>query len=67
MQLEQRPIGKSVPRLASVIRQFRRVVERQHQRDTEILSSVVRALGERGADADAFKAIVRTIIREGGN
>jgi hypothetical protein len=56
------------PRLAFLIRQFRREIERQHRRDAETLSRIVRALRSprslASADAARFGELVRMMVRD---
>lgn len=67
-QLEHHTIEQHSPRLAFLIRQFHRGMERQHQKDRETLASLVRALSNpRGlarADAEKFVDFVRSIADE---
>jgi len=61
--------SQSSPRLAFLIRKFQVALERQHQRDTEILAGLVRALRRPSnkADADFVREFVRAAIHEKGN
>jgi hypothetical protein len=59
---------RDAPRLAFLIRQFHRGVERQHQTDAATFSSVVRILNNGRsatcADVERFTAFVRSIVQE---
>jgi hypothetical protein len=67
MNLKQHTIEQRYPRLDFLVRQFRRGMERQHQRDTETLTSIVRVLNTpRGVvrtDAERFTEFLRGIVK----
>jgi hypothetical protein len=67
MQLEAMT-PEQPPHLAMLVRQFQLAVARQHQRDGEIISALVRVLMNTGgtgrADAQRFTEIVRRIARD---
>jgi hypothetical protein len=53
------------PRLAVLVQRFYRAVDLQNRRDAETIASLVRVLrNPRGADAERFVELVRSIARE---